>query len=60
MVTQMVPILFSLVVYHFDVKYVGKAHDDHLISAIKEFYPAAEDWTGSLYCRITLNWYDQK
>ena len=49
------PILFSLVLDNFVVKYVGKEHTDHLISSIGEFYPVAEDWNGSLHCVITLN-----
>ena len=52
--------LFSLVVDDFGVKYVGKEHPDHLISAIKEFYPVAEEWTWRFHCCVTLNWYCQK
>ena len=50
------PIMFSLVVDDFGVKYVGKEHADHLCNSIKEHYGFVEDWTGSLYCGITLKW----
>ena len=36
------PVLLSFVVYGFGVKYVGKGHDNHLIAAIREFYPVYE------------------
>ena len=51
------PVLFTLVVDNFGVKYVGKEHLDHLISCLKQIkYKLTEDWTGSLYCGISLNW----
>ncbi len=50
------PILFTLVVDNFGVKYVGKQHVNHLIWFIKQKYELAKDWTGNLYCKIKLNW----
>ncbi len=51
------PISFTLVVDDFGVKYVGKEHADHLIMSIKSTYKKlTEDWTGSLYCGIMLEW----
>jgi len=50
------PIAFTLVVDDFGVKYVGKKHADHLVNALKKNYNISEDWTGSLYCGITLDW----
>ena len=51
------PISFTLVVDDFGVKYVGQEHADHLIASIRSTYKKlTEDWTGSLYCRITLDW----
>ena len=36
---------------------MGKEHADHLIASIKSTYKKlTEDWTGSLYCGITLDW----
>ena len=37
------PILFSLVVNDFGIKYVGKQHADHLIPAIEENYDFVKD-----------------
>ena len=45
-----------MVVDDFGVKYVGKEHVEHLIKCIKETYEVIEDWTGDLYCGITLKW----
>jgi hypothetical protein len=50
------PILFTLVVDNFGVKYVGKEHVDHLIWCIKQKYELTKDWMGNLYCGIKLNW----
>jgi hypothetical protein len=51
------PISFTLVIDDFGVKFVGKEHVDHLIASIKSTYKKlTEDWTGSLYCGITLDW----
>ena len=51
------PVSFTLVVDDFGVKYVGKEHVNHLISCLKKSkYKLTEDWTGSLYCGISLNW----
>ena len=51
-----------LVVDDFGVKYVGKQHVLHLLNALKMFYEKISvDWTGKLFCGITLNWnYQQK
>ena len=51
------PISFTLVVNDFGVKCVGKAHAEHLIAIIKKTYSKlTKDWTGNLYCEITLKW----
>ncbi len=50
------PLTFTLVVDDFGVKFVNKADVDHLISGIKKTYTLTEDWTGNLYCGITLEW----
>ena len=50
------PIAFSLVVDDFGVKYVHKDDADHLVNSLKNAYKPAKDWTGSLYCGITLKW----
>ena len=54
------PILFSLVVDDFGIKYVGKHNIDHLLNALQEKYVITNDWKGKLYCEITLKWdYEQ-
>ena len=50
------PITFSLVVDDFGVKYVHKNDANHLANSLKNAYQLAKDWTGSLYCGITLKW----
>ena len=50
------PIAFSLVVDDFGVKYVHKNNVHHLANSLKSAYKLSEDWTGSLYCGITLKW----
>jgi hypothetical protein len=50
------PIQFTLVVDYFGVQYVGAEHAQHLIAALETDYIVSTDWTGSLYCVITLNW----
>jgi hypothetical protein len=44
------------VVDNFGVQYVGKEHAQHLIDALETDYTVSKDWTGGLYCGITLKW----
>ena len=48
------PIFFSLFVDDFGVKYIGKENADHLIQALKKLYTISIDWTGSLFCGLTI------
>jgi hypothetical protein len=50
------PITFSLVVDDFGVRYVGDQHAHHLITALEHLYTVSSNWTGSLYCGLTLDW----
>jgi hypothetical protein len=50
------PITFSLVVDDFGIKYEGLANAHHLINALEQHYTVSKDWTGGLYCGITLHW----
>jgi hypothetical protein len=50
------PTQFTLTVDDFGVKYVGKQNAQHLIDALRTHYEVEEDWTGSLYCGISLKW----
>ncbi|KAL7447610.1 hypothetical protein ACHAXS_000009 [Conticribra weissflogii] len=50
------PIQFTLVVDDFGIKYVNKKDAKHLLNALKDHYKVEVDWTGELYCGITLAW----
>ena len=54
------PIWFIRVVDDFEIKYVGKDHDDCLLIILNEFYNVKEDWKVLLYCSIKLDWYYNK
>ena len=49
-------ITFTLVGVNFGVKYVNKEDVKHLIASIKSNYKLTVDWTGNLYCGISLDW----
>jgi hypothetical protein len=50
------PVTFSLVVDDFGIKYVGKENAEHLLNCLRSQYTITTDWTGSLYCGLTLKW----
>eukprot|EP00804_Cyclotella_cryptica_P002890 CCRYP_009397-RA/>CCRYP_009397-RA protein AED:0.35 eAED:0.35 QI:0/-1/0/1/-1/1/1/0/410 len=50
------PICFALCVDDFSVKYVGKAHTNHLINTLKGHYEISTDWEGRRYIGLTLHW----
>ena len=50
-------ITFILVVYKFGVLYHTREESQQLINEIQEKYEITQDWTGSLYSGITLNWH---
>ncbi len=50
------PITFSLVVDNFGVKTVGITHAKHLKEVLQKYYTVSVDWTGDLFCGISLNW----
>jgi hypothetical protein len=50
------PIQFTLAVDDFGVQYVGKEHAQHLSGALETDYTVLKDWSGGLYCCITLKW----
>ena len=54
------PVMFTLIVDDFGVKYVGEQHAIHLWDTIKEFYDLTENWQGDLYSGINLAWDYQK
>jgi hypothetical protein len=50
------PISFTLVVDDFGVKYINKTNVNHLIQTLKQDYKIEEDWEGTWYLGITLDW----
>jgi hypothetical protein len=50
------PVIFSLVVDDFGVQYVGRENAQHLVDVIAAKYKMTTDWTGALYCGVTLKW----
>jgi hypothetical protein len=49
------PILFTLVVGNFSIKYINDNDIKHLIESLKTMYTLTEDWKGNLYCGIALD-----
>jgi hypothetical protein len=47
---------FCLAVNDFGVKYVGKANFEHLEQGLSAKYTCSTNWTGSLYCGLTIKW----
>ena len=48
--------MFSLVVDDFGIKYASLTDANHLINSLRELYEITIDWTGKLYCGLTLEW----
>ena len=49
--------MFALVVDDFGIQYTGKEHADHLLAALRQEYQGIKvDWSGSLFCGITMDW----
>ena len=49
-------LMFTLVVDDFGVKYTNTADANHLIATLKQLYAVSDDWTGTKYCGLTLDW----
>ena len=47
---------FALCVDDFGVKYFSKIDANQLINALQKNYNKTTNWTGSLYCGLTLQW----
>ena len=50
------PISFTLVVDDFGIKYIGNKHVQHLIQVLKQDYQIEEDWGGTQYIGLTVEW----
>ena len=48
--------IFTLVVDDFGIKYESMADANHLLDALRALYNITVDWTGTLYCGLTLAW----
>ena len=54
-------ISFILTVDDFGIKFTDERDAHHLITAVEDLYKVKVDWTGSLYCGLTLKWnYQQR
>ena len=51
------PIIFYLVVDNFGVNYINKENANHLIQSLQKLYTISIDWTGCLFCGLTIYWY---
>lgn len=49
-------LMFTLVVDDFGVRYTTKASVDRLLQVLRTKYRLKEDWTGSRYCGLHLDW----
>jgi hypothetical protein len=45
-----------LVVDNFAVKYTRREDAEHLMAVLKKDYTATEDWTGTKYLGLTVEW----
>ena len=50
------PIILYLVVDNLGVKYTGNASAHHIIATLRSLYTISVDWSGSLFCGLTLTW----
>ncbi len=50
------PIQFVLIVDDFGVEYVGKQHAEHLANVLKQYHDISEDWEGTKFAGINLDW----
>jgi hypothetical protein len=50
------PIIFSLTINDFGVKYVCKENVQHLLDTIQKYYKCLCDWDGERYCGLTIKW----
>ena len=55
------PIQFCFIVDDFGIEYVGEIHIHHLRDVLKQHYKIAEDWAGTKFAIIDIEWnYDPK
>jgi hypothetical protein len=50
------PISFTLCVDDFGIKYAGRELVDHLSGILKEHYKCSQDWSGTHYLGMNIDW----
>jgi hypothetical protein len=50
------PVLFSLLVDDFGMKYIGRDNAEHIMAEIKKNCDISSDWKGSAYCGLNIDW----
>ena len=50
------PIAFALCVDDFGVKYIGREHAQHLLDTLNLNYKTSNEWEGTRYLGLTLDW----
>jgi hypothetical protein len=50
------PIIFSLDISNFGVKYVGKENSQHLLDTVRQYYICSCNWKGKHCCGLTIKW----
>jgi hypothetical protein len=49
------PILFTLCVDNFGIKYVGREHAKHLATILNKHYKCLQDWDGQCYLGMNID-----
>jgi hypothetical protein len=50
------PILFTLCVDDFGIKYAGRKHAEHFASILSKHYNCSHNWDGQRYLGMNINW----
>ena len=50
------PVVFTLCVDGFGVKYIGKQHANHMLNSFRASYNITCNYNGSLYLGLTIDW----
>jgi hypothetical protein len=50
------PLLFTLCVDNFGIKYIGQEHTNHLAKILEEHHKCSIVWDGNGYLGMTINW----
>jgi hypothetical protein len=50
------PIIFSLIVHNFGIKYVGEENTQHLLDTVRTYFKCLCNWEKEHYCVLTMKW----